>query len=271
MPIFEKWTGGYVMEKKGITGSTLKLVAIATMLIDHIGAVILERMLVSNGMLELDGAAASEAMKFMFNNAFLMMLYFGMRLIGRIAFPIFCFLLVEGFVHTHSRKNYALRLLGFALISEIPFDLATRGNILNFEYQNVFFTLLIGFVAMCALDMVKKKYENGDKRTLYGFYTVIAIVACAAAYFLKTDYAAFGVFAIIIMYYFKENKMKSMLYGTIVLVVQSFLEAFSLINLLLVHYYNGERGLKLKYVFYLFYPVHMLVLYAIAYLMGIVV
>lgn len=259
------------MEKKGITGSTLKLIAIVTMLIDHIGAVILERILVNNGLLAFEGGEVSEMMEFMAENGIILILYFVMRLIGRVAFPIFCFLLVEGFIHTRSRKNYALRLLGFALISEVPFDMATRGNILNFEYQNVFFTLLIGFLAMCALDEVKKRFgDKEDKRTLYGAYTVTAIIACALAYFLKTDYSAFGVFAIIIMYYYREEKVKSMLLGTVILIIQSVIEAFALINLIFVRKYNGERGLRLKYVFYLFYPVHMLVLYMIAYFMELV-
>ncbi len=239
------------MEKKGITGSTLKLIAITTMLIDHVGAVILERMIADNGML-------------------LYRLYLLMRFIGRIAFPIFCFLLVEGFVHTSNRKKYALRLLGFAILSEIPFDLAIRGTLINFDNQNVFFTLLIGLLVMCGLEAARNKFAQAEQRTLYGAYVAAVIAGCALAYVLKTDYSWYGVLAIVIMYYYKDEKSKSMLYGTIILIIQSVLEAFALINIIFIRKYNGERGLSLKYVFYLFYPAHLLVLYMIAYFMGLV-
>jgi len=239
------------MENKGITGSTLKIIAIVTMLIDHVGAVVFERMLENGGI-------------------FISILYLVTRVIGRIAFPIFCFLLVEGFIHTRSKKNYALRLLGFAIISEVPFDLATKGHILNFGYQNVFFTLLIGFLAMWAWELAEKKYGEGEQRTLYGMYTVVTILACALAHFMRTDYSLFGVFAILMMYNYREEKVKGLLFGTVILIINSYLEVFALINIIFVRKYNGERGLSLKYVFYMFYPAHLLILYAIAYFMGIV-
>ena len=243
--------GAIKMEKKGITGSTLKLIAVVTMFIDHIGAVILERMLSDNGML-------------------LYRMYLLTRFIGRIAFPIFCFLLVEGFIYTSSRRKYALRLFAFAIISEIPFDLATRGTLTNFNSQNVYFTLFIGLLVMCGLEAAKNRFEHAGQRTLYGAYVALAVAGCALAYVLKTDYSWCGVLAIVIMYYYKEEKQKSMFYGTIILIIQSVMEAFALINIIFIRKYNGERGLSLKYVFYLFYPMHLLILYAIACFMGLV-
>ena len=118
------------MPQKGLSGSTLKLIAIITMLIDHIGAAVIARLLIAGQGSEM-----------------LYKIYYAMRAVGRVAFPIFCFLLVEGFFYTGSRKKYALRLFGFALLSEIPFDLAFSGKILEFGYQNVFFTLLIGLLS----------------------------------------------------------------------------------------------------------------------------
>ena len=109
------------MPQKGLSGSTLKLIAIITMLIDHIGAAVIARLLIAGQGSEM-----------------LYKIYYAMRAVGRVAFPIFCFLLVEGFFYTGSRKKYALRLFGFALLSEIPFDLAFSGKILEFGYQNVF-------------------------------------------------------------------------------------------------------------------------------------
>ncbi len=76
---------------------------------------------------------------------------------------------------------------------------------------------------------------------------------------------------IIVMYFYREEKAKSMLFGTAVLVISNVLEIFALVDIVFVAKYNKERGLNLKYVFYLFYPVHMLVLYLIAYCMGLIV
>ena len=128
------------MERKGLSGSALKMIAIATMLIDHIAATVIIRVLKFGGY-----------------NDSLYQLYRVMRNIGRIAFPIFCFLLVEGFMHTRDREKYALRLGCFAAISEIPFDLAFNGKILEVGYQNVFFTLLLGLLTMMAYDSVMKQ------------------------------------------------------------------------------------------------------------------
>ena len=114
----------------GLSGSTLKLIAIVTMFIDHLGVVAFETQ-ISNYMVP----------------------YYIMRLIGRLAFPIFCFLLVEGFFHTRDVKKYALRLLVFAFISEIPFDLAFNRQMFYWRHQNVFFTLFIGLLVIALLEI----------------------------------------------------------------------------------------------------------------------
>ena len=101
-------------ERKGISGSTLKIIAIITMLIDHIGAGVLGRLLVVRGMNE-----AADLNAWIDANSTLVITYQMMRFVGRLAFPIFCFLLIEGFEHTHDVKKYALRLLSFCLVSEL--------------------------------------------------------------------------------------------------------------------------------------------------------
>ena len=106
------------VKQQGISGYWLKLIAVISMLIDHTSAVILE---------QIPGLEAPA---------------FFMRIIGRAAFPIYCFLLVEGFYHTRSRAKYAGRLFLFALISEVPFDLAFSRRMWDFSSNNVFFTLL---------------------------------------------------------------------------------------------------------------------------------
>ena len=135
----------------GISGNTLKMIAIITMLIDHIGAGVVEPYLSMN-MGAMDGNE-------MFNR-----LYYldrSLRIIGRVAFPIFCFLLVEGFLHTRDVKKYGSRLLLFSLISEVPFDLIFFNTWFYPGYQNVYITLFIGLVVLagyrrCEYDVVKK-------------------------------------------------------------------------------------------------------------------
>ena len=134
-------------EKRGISGSTLKLIAIITMLIDHTAATILDRTLIARGLGNLSGDVQA-TQDFLVQNGTLYGIDMARRLIGRLAFPIFCFLLIEGFLHTRNVWKYAIRLGVFALISEIPFDLAFHAKFFYFQYQNVFFTLLIGVLVM---------------------------------------------------------------------------------------------------------------------------
>ena len=244
-----------MMAEKGITGSTLKIIALITMLIDHIGAVVLGARLLEPGMDQ---------------HGTLYMTYVAMRLIGRIAFPIFCFLLVEGFMHTKSRWNYARNLLVFALISEIPFNLAIARSmgdtqltygVLYPGYQNVFFTLLIGLLCMCGYDFVDR-HANGYRKPLADL--VILVLGMLVAYLMHTDYSATGVLAITLMYAFRQNPVKRMFAGCLVLTATNMIEAAGFVALLPVKKYNGQRGLGMKYFFYVFYPVHLFLLYLIS-------
>jgi hypothetical protein len=220
-------------KKKGLTGSTLKLIAIVTMLIDHIGAAIL-----------------TQLPNFARDNTTLYWTYSILRYIGRIAFPIFCFLLVEGFLHTRNVKKYAARLFLFALISEIPFDLAFKRQVFYPEYQNVFFTLFIGLLTLIAI----KHFENNKV-----FKIISMFVGILVAQFLVTDYMGFGVIFIILLYLFHNNiKLRNIVCSLAIVWEITAPIAFIPITL-----YNGERGFKLKYFFYVFYPAHLLILYAI--------
>ena len=245
------------MPQKGFSGSTLKLIAIITMLIDHIGAAVIARLLIAGQGSEM-----------------LYKIYYAMRAVGRVAFPIFCFLLVEGFFYTGSRKKYALRLFGFALLSEIPFDLAFSGKILEFGYQNVFFTLFIGLVMMIFLQKIDEKthqdgtnWRGANWKVSIGKLLVI-VAACTVATLLKTDYSAMGILTIVLMYNLRNNKMYCIGIGCAVLTLLSLNEITCFLAMIPVHFYNGKRGLNLKYPFYAFYPVHLLVLFAIAAVLG---
>ena len=210
-----------------LSGSMLKLIAVVTMLIDHIGAQLLPH----------DTA-----------------LYTAARCIGRIAFPIFVFLLIEGFLHTRSRIRYGASLLAFAFISEIPWNLVNSGNWL-YRSQNVFFTLFLGYLGLCAMDFFKK----------YPIVQVGVICAlCLAATLINCDYRFLGVIFIILLFALRENEAArpfiSILLSRPWFVMTSFIP---------ISLYNGKRGFikgpVLKYIFYAFYPVHLLVLYFIKY------
>ncbi len=145
---------------RGINGSALKVIAMVSMVFDHGAAVLLGLLLIKNGIYDV-GNLSPDYMRELLalgSPGYLYIAYQIMRrVVGRIAFPIYCFLLVEGFQRTKNRKKYMLRLFLFALISEIPFDLAFHGTLFEWDYNNVFFTLLIAFVMMYLWDVIDKK------------------------------------------------------------------------------------------------------------------
>ena len=222
-----------------LSGSSLKIIAIITMLIDHIGAALIEQLLIRGFFTDV------KSYGFYFD------LDMKLRMIGRIAFPIFCFLLVEGFLHTKNKKNYSLRLFLFALFSEIPFDLAFRNQLFAWDYQNVFFTLLVGFLVMWAWERYHGKLYLQIPLLIFGGY--------AASYVLHSDYGYKGIALIFILYLFHKNRFLFSLVGALSLLWEApAIFAFIPINL-----YNGKRGLSMKYFFYFFYPLHLLCLYGI--------
>lgn len=230
-----------------MSGATIKRIAVITMFIDHIGAaffyVFTSRY---DGMQEFAGADV---------------IYDILRIIGRIAFPLFCFLLVEGFLHTHSVKRYAVRLLLFALISELPFDLAFFDKVWSTQMQNVFFTLLFGMLAMCSLQCSEKmqKEQAAPVNRYVAAGWAGAALCILAAEFLRTDYGAMGVVLILMFYILRKQMMLSCIagYGAMCFVSA---EAWCFPAFLLIPWYNGEKGKSRKYFFYVFYPAHILLL-----------
>ncbi|MFV0465227.1 MAG: TraX family protein [Lachnospiraceae bacterium] len=249
----------YAPKKAGIPGSTLKLIAIFTMLIDHIAASFL------NGYLTLYAASESPDPSVL-NQLYL--LYTIMRLIGRIAFPIFCFLLVEGFIHTRNPYKYGIRLFLFALISEFPFDLAFSGELFDWSHQNVYFTLFLGLAAIYAMQYIEKKLSLSHMASAVSNIGVL-IPFMLLAGVMKTDYSAFGVMTIAVIYFLRSQKVIAMITANICLTVMSLFEISGFLSVIAVKFYNGERGLSLKYVFYLFYPVHLFLLYLLCVAAGI--
>lgn len=254
----------------GISGSTLKIIAVISMFIDHVGAAFFGRMLVGFNTLPAiaDDSIVFEVLPWVLDWNRLIKVYYAMRYIGRIAFPIYCFLLVEGFKRTRDAKKYALRLGVFALVSEIPFDLCFNASIIEFTYQNVFFTLFIGLLTMMAVDWSAKRRWSEKlmidrcARVLLAF--IFAAVGVIAAELMSTDYGGTGVICIMVLYLFRNRKVVQAIAGAAVF----SWELTAPLAFLPILAYNGKRGLKLKYFFYVFYPAHLLLIYFVCLLMG---
>ena len=272
-------------EKKSFSGYHLKMIALITMLVDHIAAVVIWRVYVASfritGSMQLSNHLGDSIIVWLAEHQDLVYtIYEKMRLIGRMAFPLYCFLLVEGFLHTSNVKKYGLRLLVFAFISESPFDLALTGQIWDISYSNVFFTLVIALAAMWVFSYIEKFAEFWKEKKWDTFLGTLVIVMAGvlvmavcggfAEMVLKTDYGFAGVFAIVAMYLLRNTKMIGFLAGVFVLTIfSSSTEIFALCMLYPLMSYDGTRGKSLKYVFYAFYPVHLLLLAILCMLMGV--
>ncbi len=198
------------------------------------------------------------------------------NIIGRIAFPIFAFQLVIGYKNTSNFKKYMTRLVIFALISQIPFYIFTHDVIHNDTLiLNIFFTLILGIMGIVFWDHFSNK-----------FLKVISVIAIASlAQLIRVDYGYWGVLLILFIYLFcptinkdnhKSNKanlivfvtgylalcfIKFFSYFKLVSVAMTFaLMLFTFLPIIFMLLYNGKKGPSIKYFFYLFYPVHLLIL-----------
>lgn len=254
--------------KWGISGFTLKTIAIICMLIDHSAVIIL------SGIIE---NATNTYSKADIKVVGLQFLFLFMRIIGRLAFPIFAFLLVEGFFHTGSRLKYAIRLLAFAIISEVPFDLAFQGSFFDMSYNNVFFTLFLGLVAIMILDYAVREMIVGDDEAKYDWGSlgiilgmVLAMIAMVGFPLLAQkvvccDYRAGGVVTVIAFYCLRHRRyIASIIAASWLTMLCGILEVFTIFDALLIGCYDGTRGRNMKYFFYLFYPLHLLILMALS-------
>ncbi|MCR4955959.1 MAG: conjugal transfer protein TraX [Lachnospiraceae bacterium] len=206
----------------GLTGFDLKIIAMVSMLIDHVGYVFFPDIIV-------------------------------FRIVGRLAFPIFCFCLAEGAYYTSNIRKYEFRLLVFALLSEIPFDYGLYHELWQPGHQNVFFTLL------CGLLVIDISRSFGRKLGAVAFVILgFLSVAC------KFDYQIMGVSFVVIFYFMKDAEQKYR--GPLFVGLLNFaanatrIQAFASVACILILFYNGEKGRGVKWLFYLFYPLHLAVI-----------
>lgn len=235
----------------------LKLTAMITMFIDHIGAGILEYLIVH---VPMSGHTYET----------LITIDQVLRLIGRISFPLYCYLLVQGFLYTKSRLKYAGNLLIFAFLSEYPFDFMLSDS-LDFSSLNVLFTLLIGLLTLWGIE------KAGSKIILQVFISIIGILAAAI---LHTDYSWIGILLILSLYFLRRDRFLQCSISLIIFFLafvfrsaglynsiwQAFLyQASSKYTLIfpfwMIYRCNNRRYItKGKYFFYFFYPAHLLLL-----------
>ena len=228
-----------------LSAGSLKLIAIMTMLIDHFMAGVFAK-LYSGGY---------------FTNYNI--LRYGVQIydigrdIGRFAFPVFCFLLVEGFFNTKSKCKYMRNLVIFAIISEVPFDLLLKEKI-GFATQNVFFTLAIALGTIWGIAKIKEKFEKDPTVSVFLQGTII-LAGCLLACVMRTDYSYNGIVLVLIFYYYRNWRFIACLVGYIWFLYEPW--CFS--AFIAVMFYSGKRGISLKYFFYAFYPAHLLLLYVL--------
>lgn len=215
-----------------ITSFELKLIAAVSMLIDHAGYILF------------------------YNDT-------GMRIIGRLAFPIFAFLLVEGFVRTQNIQKHMIKIFIFAIITEPIFDYALYGTFVYWGFQNVLFTFFLALLPM----YIELKLRNKHSRKI-GY--VLFIVSIIAAEFINCDYGAFGIIIVMVFHYLYSNfKLKLAIAGAMLLLLSTGIQRMSVLAIPLLALYRGRQGVNnaiTKNMFYWFYPAHLLILTVIAHL-----
>lgn len=314
------------MIKKGISGSSLKIAAVIAMIFDHTAWCILDTLLIKSGVKITDFYSPLSQISV---SPVLCVLSPLFHTIGRITFPIMLFLLVEGVKYSRNKKKYIRNMAVFALVSEIPFNLAFRKSVFApdgptgvLEGQNVFVTLTLGLTALVLIEKIQKTEKLRPfisavsfsgmpvfcvavswyfvKKMALSFgcevkITPVALLSVAGVviYFLLTknydrekrhkadlillitalfslltfifgaDYKFVGVTALVIIYLLRSDKDRSFISGCAYLTANSYLEAGSFLALPLIYAYNGKRGARLKYLFYIIYPAHLLILFFI--------
>ena len=230
-----------------ITADILKWIALVTMTLDHAAECVIRGFVASQGaLLSQQGFQIIDAA------------YTAMRHLGRMAFPLFAFLLVEGFYRTRSRLKYIGRVFLTALVSEVPFDLMLYGKAVAWESQNTLFTLAIGLLVLQAMAYLEDSCHYA-RWIILAFQAAVCGAGALLAYICKTDYSYKGIALVIVFYLFYYYRTSAAVAGFCTFCW----EPWSFPAFLMIPFYNGERRHRGKFFFYLYYPVHLLVLYLV--------
>lgn len=264
-----------ILQRKGLSASVLKNLAYVFMIIDHVGYSVIASYYGAHGL-----------------NCNNEPVYVCFRLLGRLAFPIFIFLLVEGYNKTGNKLNYLIRLLAFAFISEIPFNLFVSKKIIYSANKNVMFDLAISFAVLWAVDYCSN-HSRLNKITGYLLNTVIVVSGIALEIVLGCDYSVIAVALTMVFYFFLYDYKRlfpmvavclfggeflHFVLGSVIsrginsiqpeylskVLSYSYSELVGVISLIFILRYNGQKGHQVnKYVYYLIYPLQFLILYGI--------
>ena len=234
------------------TSEQLKKIAMGTMFIDHAAVAIIY----GCGLNGWSPLAANIGL--------------AMRLVGRMAFPLYAFMLVQGFMWTRDWKKYLLRVVLFAFVSEIPFNLALSNKIWYSNTQNTMMTLALGLVCMKMLEVLEQKYKDEKIMSLaLGAWVVVGAMIIATLF--KIDGGAFGLLLVVLFYLFRHRPAEQGVAGCVgLLLIYGFSLSvlFAWIAIFFISRYNGERGRKMGLLPYIFYPAHLLAVWLAGWLIS---
>ena len=210
-----------------------------------------------------------------------------MNLLGRLAFPIFAFMLVEGFYKTKNRSKYLKRIFIFAVISEIPFNLLVSTSVFGspsifFPYNNVLWTFGIALYMLVLFEKIKNKDNLPVTVKIFG-KIIISILAMFITRLIGSDSLEYGIMMVLVFYFFRSKKWWNFIAQVILLAwINIFLilgynvtlncfgneinvssQSFAIFSLVFIWLYNGKQGIHnkiTKYIFYSFYPLHLLLI-----------
>lgn len=218
---------------KGINGAQLKYIAFASMFIDHFNKAIITPFLTGTGPMVIITTIFD--------------------ILGRIAFPIFAFMVVEGFFKTKSRWSYLRNLLIFAVISEIPYDMFQSAEFVNNWSQNILWGLALGLFTIMVIDKLKAYIK---KRPLWVFVSLLIVaLSSLGSMLISSDYEYYAIIIIYLYYIFYDKRIVASGLGYLVIIK----EIYAILGFTTVLLYNGEKGKQNKIFNYLFYPVHLLI------------
>ena len=238
----------------GLSGNALKIIACVFMFFDHLS----QGVALNSIGFQVSRTYSSLGVPVFWNVPMGETLGTVATIFGRIAFPIFCFLLVQGALLTRDYKKQILRLLAFALISEIPFNLCLSGEPFYLGHQNVFFELAFGVATVAILREMETRFDGRKKSLLQALVFILIAILCEI---LNFDYGLAGIVAIVLFYLAAWSRRRTMTMGLFGFFFEAPLYGMVYLSLPLIHAYNGKRGRGSRYGFYIFYPGHLLLLY----------
>lgn len=254
---------------KILSGNSIKIIAYITMFVDHFSKIVLSYML-NNVWFPMSLNGTIPTTQYYNIDNFIRFTLYG---IGSISFPLFCFLIAEGYGHTQNKKYYMGRILLFALLSEIPFDIGFFSDYsikektfpCYWKYQNVFFTYFIAISCLLLLERVEKYFDKNMIKKNWFFLVEIFFVTIAVllSESLKSDYGGQGILFISAFYFLRKRRFLRVVAFLLIYIVFTGNQPtlFLLLSAIIMLLYSGQKGKwNMKWFGYIFYPAHIIIL-----------